>query len=96
MRVTANTARVPRVPVGIVGGGPVGLCLSLMLAKFGVRSVLFEKNPSALSHPQAHFINNRTMEILHSLDDVGMKVVARRLCRMPGRRIDTLVTGRGC
>jgi 2-polyprenyl-6-methoxyphenol hydroxylase-like FAD-dependent oxidoreductase len=68
---------VPRVPVGIVGGGPVGLCLALMLAKFGVRSVVFEKNPSARSHPQAHFINNRTMEILHSLDDVGTKVVAR-------------------
>jgi 2-polyprenyl-6-methoxyphenol hydroxylase-like FAD-dependent oxidoreductase len=48
-----------------------------MLAKFGVRSVVFEKNPSARSHPQAHFINNRTMEILHSLDDVGTKVVAR-------------------
>lgn len=51
------------VPVLIVGAGPVGLVLSILLAKLGIKSLLLEKRSSFLQHPQAHFINNRTMEV---------------------------------
>ena len=56
-----------RVPVVIVGGGPVGLTLSSLLSKYGVRSMLVERAPQTPTHPKAHFINTRTMEIFRLL-----------------------------
>jgi pyruvate/2-oxoglutarate dehydrogenase complex dihydrolipoamide dehydrogenase (E3) component len=47
----------------IVGGGPVGLSLSILLSQLGVSSLLVEKRAQPTMHPQAHFINNRTMEV---------------------------------
>jgi 2,4-dichlorophenol 6-monooxygenase len=56
------------VPVLIVGGGPVGLAMALLLARQGVRAVLVERRaPRAGSAPKAHVINPRTLEILRSL-----------------------------
>lgn len=51
-------------PVAIVGAGPAGLTLSTLLSKFGVPSILLERSPALPTHPQAHFINLRSMEIL--------------------------------
>eukprot|EP00581_Thalassiosira_minuscula_P014136 CAMPEP_0183722310 /NCGR_PEP_ID=MMETSP0737-20130205/14305_1 /TAXON_ID=385413 /ORGANISM="Thalassiosira miniscula, Strain CCMP1093" /LENGTH=137 /DNA_ID=CAMNT_0025952449 /DNA_START=46 /DNA_END=456 /DNA_ORIENTATION=+ len=51
----------------IIGGGPTGLLLSNLLSGYSVRShLLFDKRPTSelLRHPQAHFINVRSMEIL--------------------------------
>lgn len=53
-------------PIGIVGGGPVGLLLSLLLSKFRIKHFLIEGREKATIHPQAHFINARTMEIIQS------------------------------
>ncbi|CAM9141189.1 unnamed protein product [Choristocarpus tenellus] len=53
-----------RYPIAIVGAGPVGLALSALLSRFQVPSILLEKNARLPTHPQAHFINLRTMEIL--------------------------------
>lgn len=50
------------VPVLIVGAGPVGLVLAILLTKLGVKCAVVEKNKSFPKHPQAHFINNRSME----------------------------------
>mmetsp|Transcript_35257 Transcript_35257/g.83607 ORF Transcript_35257/g.83607 Transcript_35257/m.83607 type:complete len:115 (+) Transcript_35257:180-524(+) len=50
-------------PVAIVGGGPTGLTLSLLLSKYGIRHVVFEKSGGLPSQPQAHFINHRSMEV---------------------------------
>ena len=47
----------------ICGGGPTGLALSAFLGKYGVASALFESRPDLPQHPQAHYINNRTMEV---------------------------------
>lgn len=47
----------------IVGGGPVGLSLSILLSQLGVASLLVEKRAQPTMDPQAHFINNRTMEV---------------------------------
>jgi len=51
----------------IIGGGPSGLFLSSLLSSYGINShLLFDKRPKEelLKHPQAHFINLRSMEIL--------------------------------
>lgn len=52
------------IPVLIVGGGPVGLACSLMLTRFGVRSLLVERHPSTSRHPKAMAIMQRTAELL--------------------------------
>ena len=56
-----------RVPVLIVGGGATGLTLSALLSRYGVRSLLVERNPSTCDHPQAHVINRRSMEIFRQM-----------------------------
>lgn len=53
----------------IIGGGPSGLLLSNLLSNYNIHShILFDKRPvtELLQHPQAHFINIRSMEILKS------------------------------
>jgi 2-polyprenyl-6-methoxyphenol hydroxylase-like FAD-dependent oxidoreductase len=50
-------------PVLIVGGGPVGLSLALGLARFGVRSTLFEAKSEPDPHSRALGILPRTLEI---------------------------------
>ena len=54
------------VPVLIVGGGPVGLCASLLLSRFGVPSLLVERHPATSVHPRARGLNVRTMELLRT------------------------------
>jgi 2-polyprenyl-6-methoxyphenol hydroxylase-like FAD-dependent oxidoreductase len=74
---TTNHPDSVRSPVLIVGGGPTGLFLSLLLARYNVPCIVFEKLSveERFQHPQAHFLNTRTMEILrHSLPRVYQKV----------------------
>ena len=52
----------------VVGAGPVGLVASLLLSKYHVAHVLVEQLAEPDDHPQAHFINCRSMEILRELD----------------------------
>ncbi|MEM7412367.1 MAG: FAD-dependent monooxygenase [Myxococcota bacterium] len=54
-------------PVLIIGAGPTGLVLSILLSRFGVDSLLVERNPSTCDHPQAHVVNQRSMEIFRAL-----------------------------
>lgn len=51
------------VPVLVVGGGPVGLSASLLLSRFGVRSLLVERHPGTSVHPKARGLNVRTLEL---------------------------------
>lgn len=53
----------------IVGAGPVGLTCAHLLGLAGIESVLIEKQVKLSTHPSAHFIHSRTMEILR---DIGM------------------------
>lgn len=51
-------------PVLIIGGGPVGLCLSMELSTRGIESLLVNKRPETTTHPKGSTINSRTMEHL--------------------------------
>ncbi|KIW79158.1 hypothetical protein Z517_05770 [Fonsecaea pedrosoi CBS 271.37] len=51
----------------IAGGGPVGLLLAAVLSRYGVRSVLVERNKSTTQWPKMDLTNARSMEILRRL-----------------------------
>ena len=59
--------KVEEVPVLIAGGGPVGMTLALNLARYGVRSLLVERNPETTRHPKMDLTNGRSMELFHRL-----------------------------
>jgi 2-polyprenyl-6-methoxyphenol hydroxylase-like FAD-dependent oxidoreductase len=67
-----------RIPVAIVGGGPVGLALALMLDRHGVRSVLFNSETDTRWQPKGSTQNARTMEhyrrlgFAHELRKLGL------------------------
>lgn len=49
--------------VFIVGGGPVGLAMGLLLDRFGIDAVIVEKSPATTDHPKSRGCWVRTMEI---------------------------------
>jgi 2,4-dichlorophenol 6-monooxygenase len=53
-----------KVPVLIVGGGGCGLTSSIFLSALGVDHLLVERHPGTSVLPRAHYLNQRTMEIL--------------------------------
>jgi putative polyketide hydroxylase len=55
------------VPILIVGAGPVGLCMALLLARLGVKSLVIERNSDFMGHPKARGVNTRTMEIFKQM-----------------------------
>ena len=56
----------------VVGAGPVGLVASLLLSKYHVPHMLVEQLVEPDNHPQAHFINCRSMEILRELNSLDL------------------------
>lgn len=46
----------------IVGGGPVGMALGLVLDRCGVDHVIVERNPTTTTHPKSRGCTARTME----------------------------------
>jgi 2-polyprenyl-6-methoxyphenol hydroxylase-like FAD-dependent oxidoreductase len=54
-------------PVLIVGAGPVGMTLALNLARYNIRSVLVERNPTTTRHPKMDLTNGRSMELFKRL-----------------------------
>jgi len=57
-----SDSELSTVPVGIVGGGPVGMMLALFLDWHGVRSVLFNAETTTRWHPKGSTEGARTME----------------------------------
>ena len=55
-----------RTSVLVVGGGPVGLVASVLLARCGIDHVVVERRTGAQTAPAAHVTNARTFEILRS------------------------------
>jgi 2-polyprenyl-6-methoxyphenol hydroxylase-like FAD-dependent oxidoreductase len=58
---------VIETPVLIAGGGPVGMTLALNLARYGVASILLERNPTTTRHPKMDLTNARSMELFKRL-----------------------------
>lgn len=54
-------------PVLIAGGGPVGMTLALNLARYGIASMLVERNASTTRYPKMDLTNGRSMELFHRL-----------------------------
>jgi 2-polyprenyl-6-methoxyphenol hydroxylase-like FAD-dependent oxidoreductase len=67
-------------PVAIVGGGPVGLVLALLLDYHGVPCTIFNTEPHSRWHPKGNGQNARTMELYRRL---GFSDEVRRL-GLPG------------
>lgn len=55
-------------PLLIVGAGPVGATMALLMAKRGHEVVLVDRKSGPCEHPAAHFIHSRTLEILAEID----------------------------
>jgi 2-polyprenyl-6-methoxyphenol hydroxylase-like FAD-dependent oxidoreductase len=51
----------------IAGGGPVGLTLAQVLATFGIRSILLERNSTTTTHPKMDITNGRSMELFRRI-----------------------------
>ncbi len=74
-RIQDGDARIPdtsraipaEIPALIVGGGPVGLTMSLLLSYYGVRSLLVEQHPGTSTYPKARLFKVRLMEIFRQL-----------------------------
>lgn len=62
--------------VAIVGGGPVGATAALLLAAHGVESVVLERRVSPQTHPAAHVLSTRSLEIWR---EVGIEREIRRI-----------------
>ena len=58
------------IPVLIVGGGPVGLSLSLALARQNVCSLLIEQHAGRTEHPRARGVSMRTMELFRQWGNI--------------------------
>ncbi len=52
-----------KIPVLIVGAGPVGLSMALCLARHNVSSLVVEKHSGRTPHPRARGVSMRTMEL---------------------------------
>jgi 2-polyprenyl-6-methoxyphenol hydroxylase-like FAD-dependent oxidoreductase len=69
-----------RATVLIVGAGPTGCTLALLLAKLGVSVALVERNGEPQQHPAACILNTRTMEIFR---EIGVEARIQAVCQNP-------------
>lgn len=73
--------------VAIVGAGPVGLTLAILLKRMNLRVVVLERLHEPSNHPRAHFINMRSMEIFRELHEtIPAKLVALSPAQQEWRR----------
>ena len=55
------------VPVLIIGGGGCGLTTSILLSEHGIEHHLVERHSTTSHLPKAHYLNQRTMEVLRQV-----------------------------
>ena len=66
----------------VIGGGPAGIVLGLLLARCGVEVTVLEKHGDFLRDFRGDTVHPSTLELL---DDLGL---AERFARLPQRRVD--------
>ena len=88
MSKTNGAQGVLRTKVIIVGGGPVGLAMSLLLGRFEIDHLLVERAAGTTDHPKARGVDIRTMELFR-LWGVERKIAARGL--PPGADVFAIV-----
>jgi 3-(3-hydroxy-phenyl)propionate hydroxylase len=71
-----RSGRPGRCRVAVVGAGPVGLCLAIDLAQYGVEVVLLDEDDRASEGSRAICFAKRTLEILDRLG-CGQQAVAK-------------------
>jgi 2-polyprenyl-6-methoxyphenol hydroxylase-like FAD-dependent oxidoreductase len=64
--------------VVVIGAGPTGCTLALLLARLGVPVTLVEQNGTPQQHPAACILNTRTMEIF---GEIGVEAAIRAACQ---------------
>ncbi|WP_439032107.1 FAD-dependent monooxygenase [Gordonia terrae] len=64
------------VPVVIVGAGSTGATAALLLARRGIASVIIDRRLGELTHPAAHVVHGRSMEIWREADPVLAQQIA--------------------
>jgi len=73
-----STQQPSRIKVMVIGGGPVGLAMAVMLDRFQIEFVLVERSPGISDHPKARGCDIRTMELFRQWG-IEDKVRARGL-----------------
>ena len=64
--------------VVIIGAGPTGCTLALLLARLGISVAVVERNAAPQQHPAACILNVRTMEIFR---EIGIEGSIQSCCR---------------
>jgi len=84
------------VPVLIVGGGGCGLTASILLSDLGIEHLLVERHAGTSILPKAHYLNQRTMEIMrqHGLGE-RLYAVGTPMANMAKVRWRTTLGGDG-
>ena len=82
--MNANPGQLPGTRCCIVGGGPAGMMLGLLLARVGVAVTVLEKHGDFLRDFRGDTVHPSTLQIL---DEIGL---AERFARLPQRRIERL------
>ncbi len=65
--VPVNDNRRVETRCCIVGGGPAGMMLGLLLARNGIRSLILEKHPDFLRDFRGDTVHPSTLEVIHEL-----------------------------
>jgi len=77
-------ARMPELTVCVVGGGPAGLMLGLLLARQGVAVTVLEKHADFLRDFRGDTVHPSTLDLL---DEIGL---SEQVAALGGRRIASL------
>lgn len=81
-------------PVVVVGLGPVGATIALLLARRGVRVVAIERDPEVYPHPRAVALDDEALRVLQEtgvLGPEGLGLLPGGTVRLTGRDGRTLV-----
>lgn len=64
------------VPVLIAGAGSTGATAALLLARRGIRTIIVDRRSDELTHPAAHVIHGRSLEIWREADPALAEAIA--------------------